>query len=497
MAEFDNVRPPAVAGQFYPGRSEALKQSLRRNVPPTLPTRAGRIRALVVPHAGYEYSGRTAGKAYALLGAADAVRRVLVIAPSHRVPFRGISLGPYVSFETPLGPIPVDVAACKALMRAHPSIVARADAHELEHALEVQLPFLQHVLPGFTLVPAVCGHLDQAELNSVARALADRLWNPGTLWIISSDFTHYGSAFGYVPFRDDVPRRLEELDRAAIDRILGRDQAGFHDYLERTGATVCGALPVELLLATLAHVDAAVHVELVEYTNSGRLTHDYSHTVSYASIAVIEPDASHGEGSAAHGDTRCAALSERDRTQLLDLARHAIRSRLDGHEPAVPDAGELSAAVRTPLACFITLTINGRLRGCIGNLEATEPLYLSVMRNARNSAFHDPRFPPLTQQECSEITIEITVLSPPRPIPAADDFEVGRHGIILEKGNASAVFLPQVALEQGWDRETTLEHLSLKAGLRPGDWRRGAAFKVFEAIHFTEPNAQPQNKRTL
>jgi AmmeMemoRadiSam system protein A len=137
-------------------------------------------------------------------------------------------------------------------------------------------------------------------------------------------------------------------------------------------------------------------------------------------------------------------------------------------------------------AAFVSLHRDGNLRGCIGNLEAVEPLYRNVIHNARNAAFQDPRFMPLTAAELAGLNIEISVLTPPRPIHSVDEFQIGTHGIILTKGQRRAVFLPQVAPEQGWDRETTLTHLSLKAGMGPDDWRRGAKYYVFEAIVFSE-----------
>jgi hypothetical protein len=323
----------------------------------------------------------------------------------------------------------------------------------------------------------------------VAATLAEALWSPDTLWVISSDFTHYGENFDYVPFRKDVPKALEDLDRGAIDRILKLDTAGFQEYVERTGATICGRLPIALLLAGLERTGGKCQCQLIEYTNSGRQTRDYDHCVSYASIAVFDSPASGADTAAAATASSADSafpLTDADKALLLRLARESIRARLDNREMELPAASQLSAPLKTDAACFVSLHIGASLRGCIGYLEAREPLFRNVIRNARGAAFEDPRFDPVSAPELDRIGIEISVLTPRRAIASPDDFIVGRHGIILEKGVREAVFLPQVAPEQGWDRDTTLTHLALKAGLRADDWRRGAKLYVFEAIVFGE-----------
>jgi AmmeMemoRadiSam system protein B/AmmeMemoRadiSam system protein A len=516
--DFKQVRRPAVAGAFYTGDPARLAAQVRKflgdgGASPAAADAA--VRALIVPHAGYEYSGAVAGKAYALLRSPQAqarIRRVVVAAPTHCIPFRGVSLGNYGAFATPLGEMPVDAEACRALAGAHPLISTRADAHSREHALEVQLPFLQTVLPQAKLVPLVCGELSAADARTLAPLLRKTLWNTETLWVISSDFTHFGASFGYVPFTRDVPQRLSELDHGAVERICAGDLDGFAEYLERTGATICGAHPISLLLAVIENAgrkngkteearddrtpQATDHgpqttdhfvIREVAYTTSGQLTGDWEHTVSYAAIAVEEKQGEkklEKEKLGAGGNEPECAVSATEKRTLLKLAREAIRTRLKREPPPAPE--ELTPLLQNDGACFITLHIGGELRGCIGYLEAVEPLWRNVVRNARAAAFNDPRFFPLSSAEFEAVDLEISVLTPFRPIPGPDAFVVGRHGIILEKGGNHAVFLPQVAPEQGWDRETTLTHLALKAGLPPDGWRRGAKFSVFEAIAFGE-----------
>lgn len=488
-SDFTQTRQPAVAGQFYPGGKDRLAAVIKECLAAAGgPPAAGRVRALVVPHAGYIYSGATAGRAYALLTPAANYARAVILSPSHRAVFRGLSLGNYAALTTPLGDVPVDVAACRCLVGAHPLIGTRLGAHTQEHALEVQLPFLQTVLPGLPVVPIVCGDLTPEELRGVATVLRTALWDPATLWIVSSDFTHFGEGFDYVPFAHDVPRRLAELDRGAIGRITDFDTAGFVEYVDRTGATICGRTPIALLLAVAEPARSGLRAQLLHYTTSGELTHDWEQSVSYAAIAIM--DATSAAAAAAGAAPAAAyALDAADKAQLLALARQAIATGLARQRLPTPAAESLSAVLAAPGAAFVSLHLDGDLRGCIGSIEAEAPLYRDVLRNARSAAFEDPRFLPLSAAEFARVTIEISVLTPPRRIASPEEFEVGRHGIILEKGRRGAVFLPQVAPEEGWDRETTLNHLAAKAGLERSAWRRDATFRVFEAIVFSEKPA--------
>ncbi len=486
MKPFSGTRRPAVAGQFYPGDPAQLRQVVDQCLAAAAATPDARLRAIIAPHAGYTYSGATAGQLYARLQGRRDLRRVVVIAPSHRVGFRGLSTASAASFATPLGTIPVDQAACAALVAANPLFSQRDDAHAREHSLEVHLPFLQRVLPAFELVPLVCGLLDDQELRAAARTLKEQLWRTDTLWVISSDFTHYGQAFDYLPFERDIEKNLEALDRGAIAHILARDVDGFLKYVQETGATICGRLPIAILLAALGAPEPTLAVELVDYTTSGKLTGDFAHSVSYAAIAVRQTGPAAEQPAEQPADDGAATLPEADRKLLLELARQAIRSRLDGTPPPAPALATLSPTLLQNGAAFVTLHLDGNLRGCIGNILPEEPLYLNVINNARNAAFRDPRFQPLSKPEFAKIQLEISVLTPPRRIASADEFEVGRHGILLSKRGRRSVFLPQVAAEQGWDRETTLTHLALKAGLAADDWRQGTTFEVFEAIVFHE-----------
>lgn len=479
MKAFTGTRQPAVANQFYPGSQSKLEAMVDAYLDSAREQTDPGIRALIAPHAGYVYSGATAAEGYARLRTRKDIKRVVVIAPSHRCPFRGLSVGSYSKFRTPLGEIPVDIEACAALVEADDLFSQRNDAHAEEHALEVHLPFLQRALGAFKLVPVVCGFIDSKGARTAGRVLAANLWSDDTLWIISTDFTHYGDAFGYKPFSKDVETNLKQLDQGAIDRITGRDFDGFMKYIEETGATVCGRMPIAILLAALDVKAPKAQCKLLGYTTSGHMTHDFSHSVSYATVAVTEVDERRAQPAPAD-------LPATDKKLLLNLARQAIRAGLSKEKLELPEGDDLSPILKDEGAAFVTLHLKGRLRGCIGNILPEEELYLNVVHNAVNAAFRDPRFRPLSEEEYEKIDIEISVLTRPRRIPSLDEFEIGRHGIILSKRGRRAVFLPQVAPEQGWDVETTMTHLSLKAGLGADDWKRDATYEVFEAVVFHE-----------
>jgi AmmeMemoRadiSam system protein A len=296
----------------------------------------------------------------------------------------------------------------------------------------------------------------------------------------SSDFTHYGPNYQYVPFKDDVPKRLKDLDMGAFAAIEAKDAKAFLDYQRRTGATICGYVPVAILLSML---DGSSKAQLVDYTTSGQVTSDYTNSVSYLSVAFT------GTWPAKPGPAEPpteVSLSEADKRQLLALARKTIVYFLGhGKVPSPSDLGiQVGEALKVPRAAFVTLKRHGDLRGCIGDLLPRQPLFQSVIANAVNAAFEDPRFRPVTASECSDLTIEISALTIPRPVASVDQIRLGIDGIILRKGGQSAVFLPQVAPEQGWDIQQTLTQLSRKAGL-PGDaWKEGASFQVFQAEVF-------------
>ena len=453
MSTATTIRPPAVAGAFYPGDPASLRDDLASclAVPPaptSAPATPGLLKAVIVPHAGYVYSGGTAGKAYALLAPlAGRIRRVVLLGPCHRVSVRGLAAPTVQAFATPLGRIALDRAALDALADL-PQVVASDAAHAQEHSLEVQLPFLQTVLGEFKLVPLAVGQTGAAE---VAQVIA-RLWGgPETLIVISSDLSHF---HGYA--------EAQKIDRATADHILALDQLTSFDQ-------ACGALPINGLLA-VAH-QRGLRIARVAQCNSGDTAGDKSRVVGYASFALYEPETVAADPGPA----------------LLVRARNAIAAQFKQATQAEP----AHPALNQPGATFVTLTQNGALRGCIGSLQAHRPLDQDVRANAVAAAFSDPRFPPLTLAELPRTRVEVSLLTAPQPMTFSDEADALRQlrpnidGIIFGAGQRRSTFLPQV-WEQIPDPRSFMAHLKQKAGLPADYWSSEVQLQRYEVRKWKE-----------
>ncbi len=446
--------------------------------------------AMILPHAGYRFSGQIAVRA--LKSANKKYSRIVVIGPSHTTHMEEMLSVPSVThYETLLGEIPLDVDIIEKLLE-YPMFKSVPYAHKEEHSVQIELPLLQYKQKDFKLVPIVAGHCSLATIRK-AGIILKSLVDDQTLVIASSDFVHYGPRFGYVPFRKNVAEQIRKVDMGAYEHIANLDGEGFLKYKQTTGATICGYVPVAILLSML---EKPVKADLVEYKTSGELTGDYGHSVSYLSVVF---SGSWPNRPLTAPEPRSPELTEDGKKQLLDLARKMIVHYLRKRQ--VPEVSELgiviSEAMSVPRAAFVTLKkvpdprkVTGPhkpvLRGCIGDIFPRRPLYKSVIGNAINAAVNDRRFRPVTIAECNDITIEISALTAPKPVASPDQIRIGIDGVVLSKNGRSAVYLPQVAPEQGWDVEQTLTNLSLKAKLPKDAWKEGASFLVFQAVVFGE-----------
>lgn len=272
----------SVAGQFYPAKIDELRSKIEEMVNIALNGNAIKpeaVRAVILPHAGYDYSAQTAIKGLLSIKP-ERVKRIVLMAPSHRYGFDGVATAAFDGFETPSGSVICDVAAIEQLInRFDASIHDLPNVFKGEHSLEVQLPLLRHFFGDFQLIPLIIGQNAPATMLAIAQELK-HLWTPDTLWVASSDFTHFGRSFGYQPFSANVSENLRRLDLDAIEQILALDADGFEQYVRRTGATICGHAPIEIMLRAMDSVSA----KLIDYTNTGEMFNDFTHSVSYASI---------------------------------------------------------------------------------------------------------------------------------------------------------------------------------------------------------------------
>ncbi len=477
-----------LAGQWYSADTDALNKEIDSLYGKTEPNSIDNIIALILPHAGYQYSGQTA--AMALKAVKRDYKRIIIIGPTHYVPMEEILSVPKVThYQTPLGLVPTDTEFIDKLLQ-YPVFQDIPQANQREHSVQIEIPLLQYKWKNFKLVPIVAG---QCSLQTIFKAasILNSLVDGDTLVIASSDFVHYGPNYDYVPFTENVPEQIKNLDMGAYQYIAQMDSRGFLEYRNKTGATICGYVPIAILLSML---DKSSQAHLINYAASGQLTGDFSNSVSYLSIAF---SGRWSNTSPVQQKTDTSILTEEDKTQLLILARKAIVSFLEKRQmPDVSDVG-ISDRLKSPRAAFVTLNKimepappgprkNYQLRGCIGDIFPRQPLYKSVISNAVNAAVNDPRFYPVGKDELKDITIEISALTPPKPVGSVENIRIGIDGVVLNKNGYSAVFLPQVAPEQNWSRDEMLEHLSLKAGLPADGWKQGASFLTFQAEVFGE-----------
>lgn len=473
-------RPAAVAGQFYPAAADTLRAEVEGFIGMAGCSARGDVQAVIAPHAGYVFSGRTAGLAFACISPATRYERIFLLGPSHRAAFDGVSveLG-YGAYATPLGRVAVDTAVCRSLAGADSLFDFLPEAHQGEHCLEVQLPFLQVRLDSMPpVVPLIVGTADMGKLRRVADALRP-YFTAANLFVVSSDFSHYPA------YADAV-----EADRQTADAVLTASAGAFVEALAgnaRRGVrnlytSACGQSPIAVLLM-LMEGRPDLCIEHLGYSNSGDSPYgDTARVVGYHAFAAVGRGASAG-GPSAHGRF---ALTRAEKSALLAIARQSIADSLAGRRIRPVDEALLTPALKARCGAFVTLSAGGRLRGCIGNLVGRRPLWQTVGEMARAAAFDDPRFSPVGAAELPGISIEVSVLSPLRRVASEAEVELGRHGILIVKGGRSGTFLPQVATDTGWTREEFLGHCSRdKAGLGWDGWR-DAELYVYEADVFGE-----------
>ncbi len=483
LGEESSVRPPAVASQFYPGDSTTLRKAIDQFMQNALtPTEESPL-AIVVPHAGYIYSGQITADAFRQ-AAGTPYDTIVVLGTNHTVPgFHKIALSPAAAFKTPLGSAPVDREVIQRLLKESPDCTADAQPHAREHSIEVQVPFLQTIFPKAQIVPAVVGAPDLPLCTRFGKILATVLKGHKALIVASSDLSHYPAVQGARQADPETLRALLRLDPGVFQEALAQ---GMKRGIPNLVTEACGEGSI---MATLAMIKAmgAAHGRVISYANSGdTLIGQPDRVVGYGAVAIFpgpgRPDFS-GLEIVQPSKTE-TPLQSADKKALLTFARRTLRRYFDTE--TVPMPRGFDSRLYQVRGAFVTLKKNGNLRGCIGNLIADGPLCRLVGAMALQAAFNDRRFTAVQPEELPHLEIEISVLTPLHQISKASEIVLGRDGVVITKSAHSAVFLPQVATEQGWNREEMLAQLCLKAGLPKEAWKEGAKFEVFQADVFHE-----------
>jgi len=471
----EKVRPAGVAGSFYPADPVALTammDAMLTKVPPA--TLGGPLLAVIAPHAGYEYSGPVAAYAYAALKGRH-YSRVVVIAPSHYEDFDFTSVYDGDAYRTPLGDVHVDKTFAQQLARADASIHLSSSGHistskGAEHAVEDQLPWLQHILGNFTLVPIVMGNQSYENSRALGVALAKLIKGDDTLIVASSDLSHYH------PYGEAV-----KIDHKTLNAIQAWDYYSMSRNFQTRIWEACGGAPIVAAMIAAERMGAN-QAKLLKYANSGDVTGDKSRVVGYSAWALVK-------APIAQAANQPFTLSAQDKRELLNLARlsveHAVREKKT-YEPAASYSETLSQE----RGAFVTLKINGELRGCIGYTSAIKPLYQTVRDTATHAALRDPRFAPVSIADLPKLQYEISVLSPLRRVLDPREIVVGQHGLIMKNSTYEGILLPQVPVEEHWDRNTFLEQTCRKAGMSNSCWKD----KNTDIFQFTAVVSNEQTK---
>lgn len=481
-------REPAFAGRFYPGDAKRLEAAVRGYLAGASAPRAGGVVAFVAPHAGYAYCGRIIGEAFRQVQG-ETYDVIVLLGTNHtRAGLSKAAVWNEGSWRTPLGPVKVDAEVADALLASGSDCLVDPYAHTSEHSIEVLLPFVQTVFPGVPIVPVVVGSPETAFCERLGGKIAAAAGARRALVVASTDLSHYPSAAD-----------ARAVDRATLEAMVTMDGATFCRAVrepERRGVPelvtcACGEAPAAAAMAAAKALGAA-RGTLVAYANSGDVPEgDTARAVGYGAVVFTRDEADDPARTAGAERAASAApaqgLSRAAKGALLVHARRCLETYFATGK-MLPAAG-CEAAPSMKRGAFVTLKKHGELRGCIGHIAVDLPLCECVGRMALEAALHDSRFPPLERDELPRTEIEISVLTPALPVSGPDAIVVGRDGVILRKGGRSAVFLPQVALEQGWDRETMLSNLARKAGLPADAWRSGAEFLTFQAEVFSEADA--------
>ena len=463
------VRPATQANRFYPGDA----QELEYEVDSLLMRHSGskvydNLAALIVPHAGYYFSGNVAASAYMSIPVDKAYKRIFLLGPSHHEWLDGASVNTEADYyATPLGMVKVDSELAQKLTEEDSVFSYQPKAHDREHCLEVQLPFLQRRLDEVPpIVPIIISTNDFRKLKRIAEVLKP-YFTDENLFIVSSDFSHYPA---YQDACEVDARTGKAVESGDVEQFIAVLEENARSGIKNLATSACGELAIATLMLML---DSNYQVKHLLYQNSGDIdNHDSRRVVGYHAFAIIR------------GAEKEFALSDEEKQVLKGIALASIRDSLAGKRMAQPAFNSDYPTLNSKCGAFVSLHKHGHLRGCIGHFGEDVPLHQIVAKMARAAAFEDPRFMPVRKEELNDLDIEISVLTPMRRIQSLDEFELHRHGIYIRKGYRSGTYLPQVADEVNWTKEEFVSHCAQdKAGIGWDGWK-DAELYVYEAIVF-------------
>lgn len=473
-------KQPFAAGRFYPAGKDELTNSLSDLFADCKKTtEKWHVRAIICPHAGYVFSGKIAAAAFSAIPANSVYKNIFVIGSSHRMSFEGASVYNTGDYITPLGSMAVNREIANKLKSENKAFDFPTDAHLEEHSIEVQLPFIQYYFKNPpTIVPIIIGTNNEIILKQIAEAL--RPWfTPDNLFVISSDFSHYP------PYKEAI-----ESDRTTAESIVSGNPKTFLKTLETNSdkqikgllTSMCGWTS-GLVLLYLSEKNNQLEYKVIDYCNSGDSPYGgKDEVVGYNAIALTEKNGQ----TVGKTDKEEFSFTSDEKALLFTIARNNIESKLDDNTVPAKNGQNMPQKFLKPMGAFVTLKINGSLRGCIGRFISSDPLYEVVKQSAISSAFEDPRFAPLTKAEYKNTSIEITVLGPLKKINNINEIILGKHGIYIKKDSRSGTMLPQVATENGWTVEEFLGYTSRdKAGLGWDGWK-DADIYIYEGVVLEE-----------
>lgn len=452
------------AGTWYPGKEKDLREEIAGYLKNARSTITGEIYGLISPHAGYVYSGPVAAFSYKQVEN-KTYDLVVVIGPSHQYGFHGASVDTVQGRKTPLGTIEYDLESVRKLLKAGKIITYEPMAHEQEHSVEIQMPFLQVALKKFKTVEIVMGTQDNETCKALASAIVKAAKGKKTLLVASSDLSHY-----------HAQAAAEKLDGLVLDAVKKYDPELLGRRLIRDSCEACGGGPMITVMLAAREMGATA-AGILNYATSGNTSGDFSQVVGYLSAALFAGDSSEHEVGIDLG------FSKDEKAKLKEIAIKSIEAAVQGGEN--PEFEGISEKLKEPYGVFVTINKHGNLRGCIGHIIADQPLYLTCAEMAKAAALSDPRFDPVAKEELKDLQIEISVLTPFEPVKDLEKIVIGRDGLIIKRGYYSGLLLPQVATDYGWTVEEFLEHTCNKAGLPTDAYKqKGTEIYKFSAEVF-------------